>query len=229
MHIALLPPDTSPAVYRHYIERRLCWHDGAPTHASSGLQRQCPKCRAKWSYEHLALELRLFEEFVLGRRAAEAVRLVGCAKNTALGHFSTFNEAVEEIIRDRLIEGGIATNPTSVADLRSLERALRAGSRSRRRLACRHLFFRSLTLEERTPALFEETLAEQARRRADQRPVLKAPPGVAYMPSAERLAESASVQAVRPARPTAPPRLDAAWTRVLQTLSESLDAFRHAN
>ncbi len=223
MERELPTPDTSPGVYREYIERRLCWRDGAATHASSGQQRQCPKCRCKWSYERLALELRLFEEYVLGRRAAEAVRFIGCAKNTALGHFREFHTAVEEIVRDRLVEGEIATSPTSLADLRSLERALRAGSRIRRRLACRHLFFRSLTLEERTNALFESTLAEEARERALRmsaaggRTVFSAParlqipygPTGQFMPCADPSA-----------RPQ--PTLDPTWQQILESLSRSL-------
>lgn len=228
MTTELPTPHTSPAVYREYLQRRLCWCDGTPTHASSGHQRQCPRCRTKWSYEQLTLEFRLFEEYVLGRRAADAVRLTGCAKNTALVHFHRFHAAVEEIIRDLLTEGVIATNPTSLADLRSLERALRAGSRSRRRLACRHLFFRSLTLEERTEALFESTLADEARERSERLAVFCAPamPSVHYMPAA-RSSEEGSAQLANSLQallcresPALHPEPE--WDLILTALSDSL-------
>lgn len=230
MDLEMPTPDTSPDIYREYIQRRLCWSDGAPTHASSGLQRQCPKCRTKWSYEHLALEFRLFEEYVLGRRASEAVRLVGCAKNTALGHFSQFHAAVEEIIRDRLVDGEIATHPTNLADLRSLERALRAGSRSRRRLACRHLFFRSLTLEERSEALFESTLADGARERSSRVARVASPARYPhFMPTGSPSPAVFELNAKPPAQPVSSramlrPALEPEWRRILEALSESLSA-----
>ena len=39
--------------FEHYLTRQRCWLDGAPTHKSHCGQRQCKRCRRKWSYKSL--------------------------------------------------------------------------------------------------------------------------------------------------------------------------------
>ena len=167
-------PTQSVEVYQRYVAERLCWIDGFPTHASSDLQRQCPHCRKKWSYERLGQELRLLEQYCLGSNASEAARAIECAKNTALYHFGLFSSEMQEAVASMLLDGSIATNPLTVTELRSLENALRAGDRLRREKACRHLFFVSLAYEERLECLFRchvakavETKIEESTREPD--------------------------------------------------------------
>lgn len=168
------PPTQSIEVYQRYVAEQLCWIDGFPTHSSSDLQRQCPHCRKKWSYERLGQELRLLEQYCLGSNASEAARAIECAKNTALSHFSTFTHQMQEAVASMLLDGSIATNPVTLTELRSLEKALRAGDGLRREKACRHLFFASLTYEDRLECLFRchvakavETKIEESTREPD--------------------------------------------------------------
>jgi hypothetical protein len=148
------PPTQSIEIYQRYIAERLCWIDGVPTHASSDLQRQCPHCRRKWSYERLGQELRLLEQYCLGSNASEAARAIDCAKNTALYHYCLFNIQMQEAVASMLLDGEIATNPVTLIELRSLEKALRAGNGKRREKTCRHLFLAGLNYEERLECLF---------------------------------------------------------------------------
>jgi len=160
-----MDPTSSVAAYKEFIGRQLCWIDGTPTHASSDLQRQCPKCRTKWSYERLSQELAAMEAFCEGVSASGAARKVGCVKNTALGHYQGFRRFMEELVADHLLNGSIATYPTSLPELKSLEKALRAGSSRRRERSCRHLFLASLTLEERLEMLFQARIVPEVKSR----------------------------------------------------------------
>ena len=152
-------PSNSIEVYRLYVAQALCWVDGVPTHNSSDRQRQCPKCRRKWSYDRLGTELDLLEAYCHGTSATQAARDVRCAKNTALGHFNHFTRKMEETVAKMLLEERIATNPISLREVKSLEKALRAGSYRRREKACRHLFLSALKFEERIEIIFRETIA----------------------------------------------------------------------
>ncbi|MFZ4777489.1 MAG: hypothetical protein ACOYM3_19140 [Terrimicrobiaceae bacterium] len=143
-------PTANLAGYREFLDQQLCWVDGIPTHASSQLQRQCPKCRMKWSYERLVLETAALEEFCLGSSASKAARKIGCVKNTALSYFGEFRRSMEERIADHLLNGSIATNPVSAGEWQSLER---------------HLFMSSLTLEERLEMIFRAQVIPKVKLR----------------------------------------------------------------
>ena len=161
-------PTQSIEVYQRYVAERLCWIDGIPTHASSDLQRQCPRCRKKWSYERLGQELRLLEQYCLGSNAAAAARAVECAKNTALYHYCMFNIKMQEAVASMVLNGEIATSPVTLIELRSLEKALRAGNGKRREKACRHLFLASLNYEERLECLFRCHVAKAVESRIEE-------------------------------------------------------------
>ena len=158
-------PTANLAGYREFLDQQLCWVDGIPTHASSQLQRQCPRCRMKWSYERLVLETAALEEFCLGSSASKAARKIGCVKNTALSYFGEFRRSMEERIADHLLNGSIATNPVSAGEWQSLERALRSGSRRLRAKSCQHLFMSSLTLEERLEMIFRAQVIPKVKLR----------------------------------------------------------------
>jgi hypothetical protein len=162
------PAISGVASYGRYLTDRLCWLDGTPTHASSDQQRQCPKCRLKWSYERLALELSLLREYSIGRSASEAARQAGCVKNTALHHYGNFRFSMENLVMNLLLDGSIATNPLNARELKSLEKALRSGSRRQREKSCRHLFLCSLNFEERIEALFQSLIVPAVQRRAKE-------------------------------------------------------------
>ena len=157
-------PTSNLGSYRRYLEDRRCWVDGTPTHASSGQQRQCPKCRRKWSYDQRLLQISLLEQYCQGITASQAAKNIGCAKNTARSHYNDFRIAMEEVMAAMLTNGEVATNPVTFRELVSLEKALRAGSTHRREKACRHLFLCSLGYEERLQAIFLESIVWNVAR-----------------------------------------------------------------
>ena len=149
--------------YQYYIAQTLCWLDGSVTHASSDEQRQCRQCRTKLSYTQISLELKILESFCNGHSASKAAILTGCAKNTALSHYRKFSKHMELGIASRLLDGSIATNPQSIDEVRSLEKALRVGSLRKRAKACFHLFMQSLLLNERMEMIFQACIAPELR------------------------------------------------------------------
>jgi len=158
-------PTTSINGYRRYLLEQLCWIDGEPTHASSESQRQCPKCRVKWSYTQATLEFAIFERFCNGERARKAAEELGCSRNTVMGHYRNFTESMEDLVARMLVEERIATTPQSLDEVVLLEKALRVGSKRRRARACLYLFLNSLSVEERQQELFDSTLGLQIEMR----------------------------------------------------------------
>ncbi len=159
------PPSFNISSYRTYLKERLCWIDGAPTHASSASQRQCPKCRVKWSYTHAALEFAIFEEFCKGDSASHVAQRLSCSRNTVMAHYRVLIPIMEDIVANMLLDGKIATNPQSIEELIRLEKALRVGSRKRKFAACRYLFLNSLDEAERAERLFLESISRSVQLR----------------------------------------------------------------
>jgi hypothetical protein len=151
-------PTTSIESYRRYLQEQLCWIDGEQTHSSSDSQRQCPKCRVKWSYTQASLEFAIFERFCNGERARKTAEALGCSRNTVMGHYRNFAQSMEDVVARMLIEERIATTPQSLDEVILLEKALRTGSKHRRTRACLYLFLNSLGPEERQGELFAVTL-----------------------------------------------------------------------
>jgi hypothetical protein len=161
-------PAAHVEIYRRYVTQTLCWLDGTPTHSSSDLQRQCPKCRQKWSYERLGMELELLDLYCQGLSASAAARQIRCAKNTALNRFGHFSARMQEIVATKLVDEGIATSPITVREAKSLEKALRTGNRRRRENVCRHLFFTGLSFEERMQGVFLKHISGQVKEWIDR-------------------------------------------------------------
>lgn len=156
-------PASSLRSYRRYLEGRRCWVDGTPTHASSDQQRQCPKCRLKWSFDNLARQIQMLEEFCLKQSATQAAKKLGCSKNTAIAHYRIFSRHMEGIVAQMIVKEEIAVSPITSKELKSLERALNGGREKQRLNACKHLFFISLRVEERMALIFKSLIAPEAR------------------------------------------------------------------
>ena len=60
------------------------------THRRSGRQRQCPGCRAKWSYPRRKTEWELLRAFGLTATAHHAARVVRCSYPTAHATYTRF-------------------------------------------------------------------------------------------------------------------------------------------
>lgn len=190
-------PASSLGNYRRYLEDRRCWADGTPTHASSGQQRQCPKCRRKWSYEHRLLQVTLLEQYCQGINASRAAKNIGCAKNTARSHYDGFRIVMERVMKSMLANEEVATNPVTIRELASLEKALRAGSVNRREKACRHLFLCSLCYEERLQAIFRNMVVPDVTSMIEDATQPAEPP---------RMPRPALSKPAPPSRPSAPSR-----------------------
>ena len=169
-------PASSLANYRRYLKDRRCWVDGTPTHASSEQQRQCPKCRLKWSFDNLTREMQLLEEFCLKQSASKAAGKLGCSKNTAIVHYRVFCRHMEEVIAKMIIAHEIALTPITSKELKSLEHALNGGREKQRFNACKHLFFISLGVEERMDLIFKSLIAPAVKRKARKATVARLRP-----------------------------------------------------
>lgn len=76
--------------YERHLVGQLCWWCHHATHRSSGRQRQCPGCRAKWSYHHRKIEWELLRAFGLTATAHHATRVVRCSYPTAHAAYTRF-------------------------------------------------------------------------------------------------------------------------------------------
>jgi hypothetical protein len=144
---------------KKYAEEMLCWLDGVKTHASNLHQRQCPKCRTKWSYVRILQKLLLLEEYCNGENVSCAALKHKCSRNTVTAAFCGFNASMEETIGQMLLDGSIATNPQNCGELKSLEKALNTGKKHLRTRSCKHLFMNSLSYPERVEIIFREKIA----------------------------------------------------------------------
>ena len=78
------------AEYERHLIGQLRWGCHQATHRSSGRQRQCPRCRAKWSYHRRKAEWELLRAFALSTTAHHAARVVRCAYPTAYAAYTRF-------------------------------------------------------------------------------------------------------------------------------------------
>ena len=75
----------------------LCWRCHEATRPSSGRQRRCPACRAKWSYHYRRLAWELLKAFCLAATAPQAARVVGCSYPTAARTDARCREALRAL------------------------------------------------------------------------------------------------------------------------------------
>ena len=80
--------------YERHLEGQLCWDCGVETTRSHARQRQCPKCRKKWSYLRLQQEWLVLKEFCDGQNAHRTGRTLHIAYATVRKYFRQFEEAL---------------------------------------------------------------------------------------------------------------------------------------
>ena len=83
--------------HEKHLFGELCWPCHVATHASFARQKQCPKCRRKWSYRNKQIEWKLLEAFCLAASAHHAARCVDVAYHTAYSSFRRFRAAILEM------------------------------------------------------------------------------------------------------------------------------------
>lgn len=83
--------------YEKYVIGELCFVCHVATHKSSAKQRQCPRCRRKWSFERRRLEWKLLEAFCLGASAHHASRMLECSYKTAYHAYRRFRSVVGDL------------------------------------------------------------------------------------------------------------------------------------
>ncbi len=76
--------------YERHLLGHLCWWCHHATHRSSARQRQCPGCRAKWSYHRRKTEWELLRAFAFSTTAHHAARVVRCSYPTAHAAYTRF-------------------------------------------------------------------------------------------------------------------------------------------
>ena len=80
--------------YERHVREQLCWRCHAVTQVSHRLQRQCSRCRAKWSYKRRLLQLDLLALFSRHFNAHEASGHRQVSYSTAWTHFFLFEKAI---------------------------------------------------------------------------------------------------------------------------------------
>jgi hypothetical protein len=149
------------ASFNRHLTRKLCWIDGSPTHASSERQRQCSQCRRKWSYDGLAKQWILAQEYCAGSNRRQAAAAAGVDVHSAGRHYIAFERALAANVR-RLIEEG---KGWVLADTERLQDVLRQamkrkGQRQKARLAAR-LRFEKLHVRKRLDLIFKEVFSRK--------------------------------------------------------------------
>lgn len=89
-------------MFNRHVTEQLCWIDGSPTRFSSARQRQCPRCRRKWSYEGLSKRWLLAQEYCAGRNRRSAAQAAGVDVHTAGRYYAEFDRALAGHLRRNL-------------------------------------------------------------------------------------------------------------------------------
>lgn len=82
--------------YSRHVREQLCWHCHARTHLSHARQRQCARCRHKWSYQRRRLQLDLLSMFSRHFNAAQAAKALRISYRTAWNHFMQFERGLRQ-------------------------------------------------------------------------------------------------------------------------------------
>lgn len=83
--------------YEKHLIGELCWECHEATKPSSGRQRQCPRCRRKWSYVQAQRRWGVLRAFVLQASANHAAKTVGVSYPTAYAAFMRFREVLADL------------------------------------------------------------------------------------------------------------------------------------
>jgi transposase len=85
-----------PREYEKHVVGELCWECHAATHGSAARQRQCPRCRRKWSYERRRQQWEILKAFVLGASAHHAARTLRISYPTVWRHYRAWRQRLWE-------------------------------------------------------------------------------------------------------------------------------------
>jgi hypothetical protein len=141
--------------YREFLEKQLCWIDGARTHGSHATQRQCSKCRRKWNYRNRLNRLRLLIAYAQQRRAGEAANEVGCSRNTAQVFFREMDKRVAELVKVLRPAGGISIVDEKLTSLDLKRISCNPGKYLAKEAVSRAIFFNGINVERRIELLVE--------------------------------------------------------------------------
>ncbi len=86
--------------FERHLVGQLCWHCHEATRPSHRLQRRCPACRRKWSYERRRVRWEPLKAFCLAATAHHAARTVGCSYPTAYRAFADCRRAMADLAAD---------------------------------------------------------------------------------------------------------------------------------
>ena len=85
------------ADYERHLIGLLCWHCHAATGLCNARQRQCPRCRKKWSYDRRRTKWELLKAFCLNATAHHAARFARCDYRTAYRAYMHLRLTVAEM------------------------------------------------------------------------------------------------------------------------------------
>src|SRR4051794_36798065 len=83
--------------YERHLIGLLCWACHAATGACNPRQRQCPRCRKRWSYDRKRTRWELLKAFRLNATAHHASRFARCHYRTAYRAYMHFRPALAEV------------------------------------------------------------------------------------------------------------------------------------
>lgn len=82
--------------YQRHLVEELCWVCHRRTGPSSGRQKQCQRCRRKWSYRQRQVRWNLLRLFATAITPAEAARRLKVSYRTAWSHFLRFERTLRQ-------------------------------------------------------------------------------------------------------------------------------------
>ncbi len=85
------------ADYERHLVGLLCWSCHAATGPCNARQRQCPRCRKRWSYDRKRIHWELLKAFCLNPTAHHAARYIRCTYRTAHQTYMRFRLALGEM------------------------------------------------------------------------------------------------------------------------------------
>lgn len=150
--------------FEAYLSSRLCWIDSIPTHGGGGNQRQCPKCRKKWSFirlEQQALLIRHFCALTTTERIptpSYVARQTRLAYNTVHTHFRAFEQRLDTFIPEYVRNRAADFAPLTPEDYIYVKRISAARATTRHGAILRLYVLRQLPFEERCELVYRVSL-----------------------------------------------------------------------
>jgi transposase len=171
--------------YQQFVDRELCWVDGASTFSSHATQKQCPKCRRKWNYLERRRRFDLLVAYAEGMRAGVAASACGASRNTAQNWFRKLDSRAADVVRRLHRRGGVTLVDEKVTFTTIRKLRIHSGKYTPHEAVGRAIFFNGLELRERIAHLIEPEIQEMAKRClvALYGPNVTEAPGLAFLDS----------------------------------------------